>query len=90
MPDVPSDHQMPCERHTPPQVLSYLDFFPTGVQRVAVSTAANICRAITPDSAGVVQEVVPMLANLLQYQVEPCDAVYYSIATALPSHFVCF
>ena len=27
-------------------VLSYLDFFPTGVQRVAVGTAAKMCAAL--------------------------------------------
>lgn len=51
------------------QVLSYLDFFPTGVQRVATATAANMCRALTPDNAGAVQEAVPMLTGLLQYSV---------------------
>lgn len=51
------------------QVLSYLDFFPTGVQRVAVTTAANMCRGLTSDSLDMVQEAVPMLTNLLQYQV---------------------
>mmetsp|Transcript_11522 Transcript_11522/g.28178 ORF Transcript_11522/g.28178 Transcript_11522/m.28178 type:complete len:2013 (-) Transcript_11522:941-6979(-) len=49
-------------------VLSYLDFFPTGVQRTAVNTAANICRGLTPEHAGVVAEAVPILANLLTYQ----------------------
>uniref|UniRef100_A0A7S3VMY1 HECT-type E3 ubiquitin transferase n=1 Tax=Dunaliella tertiolecta TaxID=3047 RepID=A0A7S3VMY1_DUNTE len=49
-------------------VLSYLDFFPTGVQRVAVTTAANMCRGLTPDSLDMVQEAVPLLTNLLQYQ----------------------
>lgn len=50
-------------------MLSYLDFFPTGVQRVAVTTAANICRGLTGESVAVVQEAVPILTNILQYQV---------------------
>eukprot|EP00245_Coleochaete_scutata_P015662 TRINITY_DN706_c0_g1_i1.p1 TRINITY_DN706_c0_g1~~TRINITY_DN706_c0_g1_i1.p1 ORF type:complete len:1941 (-),score=419.45 TRINITY_DN706_c0_g1_i1:667-6414(-) len=49
-------------------VLSYLDFFSTGVQRVAVSTAANICRQLSAESSDLVMEVVPILTNLLQYQ----------------------
>lgn len=49
-------------------VLSYLDFFSTGVQRVAVSTAANICRQLPSDASDFVVEAVPILTNLLQYQ----------------------
>lgn len=49
-------------------VLSYLDFFSTGVQRVAVSTASNICRQLPSDAGDLVMEVVPILTNILQYQ----------------------
>ncbi|KAI3790492.1 hypothetical protein L2E82_03571 [Cichorium intybus] len=48
-------------------VLSYLEFFSTGVQRVALSTTANICKKLTSDVADFVIEVVPLLTNLLQY-----------------------
>ncbi|CAA6673508.1 unnamed protein product [Spirodela intermedia] len=48
-------------------VLSYLDFFPTGVQRVALSTAANMCKKLPPDAADFVMEAVPLLMNLLLY-----------------------
>ncbi|KAI4376112.1 hypothetical protein MLD38_013904 [Melastoma candidum] len=48
-------------------VLSYLDFFSTGVQRVALSTAANMCKKLPSDAADYVMEAVPLLANLLQY-----------------------
>ncbi|GLU02737.1 hypothetical protein SLE2022_199760 [Rubroshorea leprosula] len=48
-------------------VLSYLDFFPTGVQRVALSTAANMCKKLPSDAADYVMEAVPLLTNLLQY-----------------------
>ncbi|KAK4761209.1 hypothetical protein SAY87_006102 [Trapa incisa] len=48
-------------------VLSYLDFFSTGVQRVALSTAANMCRKLPSDAADFVMEAVPLLTNLLQY-----------------------
>ena len=50
-------------------VLSYLDFFQTGVQRVAVATAATMCRQLTSDSIDAVSTAVPILTNLLQYQV---------------------
>ncbi|KAG2490174.1 hypothetical protein HYH03_011304 [Edaphochlamys debaryana] len=56
-------------------VLSYLDFFPTGVQRTATATAANICRSLTasPGAASssvaqaAVKEAIPMLTGLLHY-----------------------
>ena len=48
-------------------VLAYLDFFPTGVQRVALSTAANICRQIPSDSVDIATDAVPILSNLLNY-----------------------
>ncbi|KAM7260004.1 hypothetical protein ACFE04_015745 [Oxalis oulophora] len=48
-------------------VLSYLDFFSTGVQRVALSTAANMCKKLPSDAADYVMDAVPLLTNLLQY-----------------------
>ncbi len=51
------------------QVLSYLDFFPTSVQRTAVATAANMCRMLSTEDTSTVEEAIPMLTNLLQYQV---------------------
>ncbi|XP_010531539.1 PREDICTED: E3 ubiquitin-protein ligase UPL3 [Tarenaya hassleriana] len=48
-------------------VLSYLDFFSTGVQRVALSTAASMCEKLPSDAADYVMEAVPLLTNLLQY-----------------------
>ncbi|KAL4436702.1 hypothetical protein ABPG75_003841 [Micractinium tetrahymenae] len=50
-------------------VLSYVDFFQTGVQRVAVATAANMCRGLSPsEHADAVTTAAPILINLLQYQ----------------------
>ncbi|KAF3796452.1 E3 ubiquitin-protein ligase [Nymphaea thermarum] len=46
-------------------VLSYLDFFSTG--RVALSTAANMCKKLPSDAADFVMEAVPLLTNLLHY-----------------------
>ncbi|CAJ1933723.1 unnamed protein product, partial [Sphenostylis stenocarpa] len=48
-------------------VLSYLDFFSTGVQRVALSTAANMCKKLPSDASDFVMEAVPLLTNLLHY-----------------------
>ncbi|KAK1370334.1 HECT-type E3 ubiquitin transferase [Heracleum sosnowskyi] len=48
-------------------VLSYLDFFSTGVQRVALSSAANICKKLPSDASDFVMDAVPILTNLLQY-----------------------
>ncbi|EWY95421.1 E3 ubiquitin-protein ligase TRIP12 [Fusarium oxysporum NRRL 32931] len=45
--------------------LSYLDFFATGTQRTAVTTAANCCRNIPEDSFPVVRDVMPTLLNVL-------------------------
>ncbi len=50
-------------------VLSFLDFFQTGVQRVAVATAAAMCRGLTADSVEAVSAAVPILTNILQYEV---------------------
>jgi E3 ubiquitin-protein ligase TRIP12 len=45
--------------------LSYLEFFATSTQRVAVTTAANCCRNIPEDSFSVVRDVMPTLLNVL-------------------------
>ncbi|KAI1095667.1 hypothetical protein F5B19DRAFT_503784 [Rostrohypoxylon terebratum] len=45
--------------------LTYLDFFPTGTQRTAVTTAANCCRNIPEDSFAVITQVMPILLNVL-------------------------
>jgi hypothetical protein len=55
-------------------VLSFLDFFQTGVQRVAVATAAAMCRGLSGDSVEAVQSAVPILTNILQYEVRAACA----------------
>lgn len=45
--------------------LQYLDFFATGTQRSAVTTAANCCRNIPHDSFAVIRDVMPILQNVL-------------------------
>ncbi len=50
-------------------VLSFLDFFQTSVQRVAVATAAAMCRGLSHDSVEAVSSAVPILTNILQYEV---------------------
>ena len=46
-------------------VLQYVDFFATGVQRIAVSTAANLCRSLPIECAHLVSDAVPQLTGLL-------------------------
>jgi E3 ubiquitin-protein ligase TRIP12 len=45
--------------------LSYLEFFATSTQRVAVNTAANCCQNLDLDSFPVVRDVMPILLNVL-------------------------
>lgn len=54
-------------------MLSFLDFFQTSVQRIAVATAANMCRGLSADSTDAVTAAVPILTNLLQYEVSPTE-----------------
>lgn len=49
-------------------VLSFLDFFPMGVQRSAVATAANLCRGVPQDCFHFTVDAIPILTNLLKYQ----------------------
>ncbi|KAK2977601.1 hypothetical protein RJ640_007237 [Escallonia rubra] len=49
-------------------VLTYIDFFSTSVQRVALSTVVNICMNLPSECPSSIMEAVPMLCNLLQYE----------------------
>ena len=49
-------------------VLMFLDFFPMSVQRSAVQTAAHICDHTTVATFHLVEDSIPQLSNLLQYQ----------------------
>jgi hypothetical protein len=42
-------------------------YFISWFQRVALSTAANMCKKLPSDAADFVMEAVPLLTNLLQY-----------------------
>ena len=46
-------------------VLTYLDFFSIGLQRVAVATAANMCRQLPRETHDRVLEAAPQLTQLL-------------------------
>ena len=48
-------------------VLQYVDFFATGVQRIAVSTAANLCRGLPTECAHLVSDAIPQLTGLLNH-----------------------
>ncbi len=68
---ISHEHPAACLRHGGLLAsLSYLDFFQTGVQRVAVATAANMCRSVTSENTDAVASAIPILTNLLQYQVD--------------------
>ncbi|PSS23680.1 E3 ubiquitin-protein like [Actinidia chinensis var. chinensis] len=49
-------------------VLTYIDFFSTSVQRVALSTVANVCKKLPSECPSPFMEAVPTLCNLLQYE----------------------
>ena len=65
--------------------LSYLDFFQTGVQRVAVSTAALMCRSIPHSSHSTLVDAVPLLTPLLQNSVRGAWESRPGGAVAAPS-----
>jgi E3 ubiquitin-protein ligase TRIP12 len=45
--------------------LEFIDFFSTGVQRVAAVTACNMCRGPPPDSMDMIVKVLPSMMDLL-------------------------
>ncbi|CAN8257322.1 unnamed protein product [Cochlearia groenlandica] len=49
-------------------VLSFIDFFSTSIQRVAISTVVNICNNLPSESPSLFMDAVPILCNLLQYE----------------------
>ncbi|KMS95508.1 hypothetical protein BVRB_007490 [Beta vulgaris subsp. vulgaris] len=49
-------------------VLGYIDFFSTTVQRTALRTVVNICKALPSECPSSVMEAVPRLCDLLQYE----------------------
>lgn len=56
--------------------LSYVDFFEASIQRIAVATAAQMCRGLSFEHVESINNAVPTLTNLLQYQalLLPCHA----------------
>lgn len=46
-------------------VLSFIDFFPIGVQRVAAATACNLCRSPRADAVEMIASVLPIMMRLL-------------------------
>ncbi|KAL7195450.1 hypothetical protein ACSBR1_035636 [Camellia fascicularis] len=49
-------------------VLTYIDFFSTSVQRVALSTVVNLCKKLPSECPAPLMEAVPILCKLLQYE----------------------
>lgn len=48
-------------------VLVFMNFFPLNVQRVALSTAANVCKHIQPARIGLAESSIPVLNELLTH-----------------------
>jgi E3 ubiquitin-protein ligase TRIP12 len=63
------EHATVCMRAGGVQaVLSFLDFFQTGVQRVAVKTAANMLSCVSSrQDVTMIRDALPILVNLLSY-----------------------
>jgi E3 ubiquitin-protein ligase TRIP12 len=70
--------------------LSYLEFFATSTQRVAVTTAANCCRNLDIENFPVVRDVMPILLNVLgsndQRVVEQASLCVTRIVESFKSH----
>ncbi|KAK4281445.1 hypothetical protein QN277_012938 [Acacia crassicarpa] len=49
-------------------VLTYIDFFSTSIQRVALSTVVNICKKLPSESLSPCMEALPTLCNLLHHE----------------------
>ncbi|CAA6654807.1 unnamed protein product [Spirodela intermedia] len=47
--------------------LAYIGFLTTSIQRVAVSTVANVCEKLPTDCSSFLMESIPALCNLLHY-----------------------
>lgn len=69
-------------------VLQFVDFFATGVQRIAVSTAANMCRGLPIECAHLVADAVPQLTGLLNHHDQKvCILVHRHAHTHLSSPY---
>eukprot|EP00736_Rhodelphis_marinus_P005766 Rmarinus@m.19562 len=65
---IATDHPQPIVRAGGLMgCLSYIDFFATGIQRIATSVAAKLCRQIPMECADMALDVVPNLISLLNY-----------------------
>ncbi|KAF8402768.1 hypothetical protein HHK36_010858 [Tetracentron sinense] len=66
---ISRDHPLVClQAGAIMAVLNYIDFFTTSIQRVALSTVANICKKLPSDCSSAFMEAVPILCNLLQHE----------------------
>ena len=68
-------------------MLAYLDFFSTGVQRAAVTIAANLCKRVPSDAFITVVDALPVLTNLLRYQdARIVDKAVLAFSRYAPGH----
>jgi len=67
---------------------SYLFLNGHPVQRVALSTAANMCKKLPSDAADFVMEAVPLLTNLLHYHDSKVNQMLYNISVKFMYFFI--
>ncbi|KAF6134782.1 hypothetical protein GIB67_002183 [Kingdonia uniflora] len=66
---ISRDHSVVClQSGAIMAALNYIDFFCTSIQRVALSTVANICKKLPSDCSSHLVEAIPSLCKLLQYE----------------------
>ncbi|KAK9158171.1 hypothetical protein Scep_004745 [Stephania cephalantha] len=66
---ISRDHPIAClEAGAVMAMLNYIDFFSTSIQRVALSTVANICKRLSSDKSSFLMHAIPIFCNLLQYE----------------------
>ncbi|XP_031485400.1 E3 ubiquitin-protein ligase UPL4 [Nymphaea colorata] len=85
---ISHDHAVVCLRNGAIMAaLMYIDFFPTTVQRVALSAVATICKRLPSDSFSSIKDAVPILSNLLHNEDQK---IVESAVTCLVNIIRCF
>ena len=64
-------------------ILSYLDFFSLSVQRESVATAAALCKSIKREQFELIENVLPLLSNLLTREDLQSKSTSVSLARPL-------
>ncbi|KAL0555512.1 hypothetical protein IC582_009460 [Cucumis melo] len=68
---ISQEHPVAClEGGAVMAVLTFIDFFPTIIQRMALRIVVNVCKKLPSECPPNLIEAVPILCNLLQYDDE--------------------